>query len=531
MFRVVGDPVRITGLRIRGPDTSVGVVYQSPLATGIYVRPKSGSPTWDVEIDNNELYGWPTAAVSVSARGVRVHHNDMHHNRRAGLGYGVVTSRADPVIGSNVFNFNRHAIASTGYPGSSYEACHNIVLPGANGHAFDMHGGFDKGFFPDAAGTSMLVHHNTFLISAYTAVLIRGVPEQAATIRDNTFVHAAPPAGPPASVTQRFWPSAPGCLSSGGCTLVPWPEEPGYQKMADKEVCRAACQPSVITADPKSFVKITRSNNLYGQPVKSAWMIAFGGRGHWLWRRFSGLAMSEIGVGDFDGDGADDAFRANGTSFYSYRAARFGGTKMVGSAYLLSNLALGDFDGDGKTDVFRVDVGKWWVSYGGATSWQQLGISAYLLPALRFGDFDGDGKTDIFRADGSKWWASWGGTSGWQQLNVSTTPVTELGFGDFDGDGKTDVFNATGSAWRMSAGGSKPWSALAGSAYTLGQLAFGDFDGDGKTDVFRADGGKWQVSYGGTSSWKVLNSSSRPISQLAFGDFNGDGKTDVLSRQ
>ena len=50
---------------------------------------------------------------------------------------------SDVLIEANRFNNGRHHIASTGRPGSSYEARYNIILENANSHHFDMHGARD----------------------------------------------------------------------------------------------------------------------------------------------------------------------------------------------------------------------------------------------------------------------------------------------------------------------------------------------------------------------------------------------------
>ncbi len=90
---------------------------------------------------------------SVNPQTVRVHDNYIHHNQHwetqgygVGIGYG-----AYALIEQNVFDYNRHAIASDGSDGSGYFAYRNLVLPhgGLNRsvlgvkfytHQFDMHG-------------------------------------------------------------------------------------------------------------------------------------------------------------------------------------------------------------------------------------------------------------------------------------------------------------------------------------------------------------------------------------------------------
>ena len=141
LFWVDGDAVRFTGLRLRGPNPEVGdhdydlVTHSSGIATG-----SSG-----LEVDNCELWAWGTEAISLGSGALdgHVHHNFIHHTRRAGYGYGVVLDQSSALIEGNVFDTCRHDIAGTGRAGTSYEARYNLVLEHANGHDFDMHGAAD----------------------------------------------------------------------------------------------------------------------------------------------------------------------------------------------------------------------------------------------------------------------------------------------------------------------------------------------------------------------------------------------------
>jgi len=122
-----------------------------------------------------------------------VHHNYIHHNQREGLGYGVCLDRAEALIEGNIFACCRHAIAGTGAPGTSYEACCNLVKPeDGNGHSFDVHGGKDRGDHTDTAGDWIRIHHNTFHATGVWAVVIRGRPTQKAEIHHNWFLHPDP---------------------------------------------------------------------------------------------------------------------------------------------------------------------------------------------------------------------------------------------------------------------------------------------------------------------------------------------------
>lgn len=197
MFLAGGERVRVTGLRLRGPDQKrrteqmrklykEGRYYSIPNSDGII----STHP--HLEVDNCELWGWSHAGVFLKRGALKahIHHNNIHHNQRSGLGYGVCLDQADALIEANLFDWCRHHIAGTGRPGTSYEARYNLVLENANGHSFDMHGGRDRKDGTDIAGDSIKIHHNTFRATGVRAFVIRGRPQQSAQIHHNWFLHS-----------------------------------------------------------------------------------------------------------------------------------------------------------------------------------------------------------------------------------------------------------------------------------------------------------------------------------------------------
>ena len=199
LLHAVGPNARITGLRIQGPDPDI--------LDGAYVRPNSEGirVSATVTIDNNEIYNWSYAGVAVEdgAQNVHIHHNTIHHVRRAGLGYPVVVNSGTALIEANVFDYYRHAIASTGYIGTGYEARYNLALPNATSHVFDMHGGAD--FCPKRsrpcsreeqlmAGEYVIIHHNTFQATNRLAIAVRGVPRERLEIYNNHFLAPYNPA-------------------------------------------------------------------------------------------------------------------------------------------------------------------------------------------------------------------------------------------------------------------------------------------------------------------------------------------------
>ena len=240
LFEVQGDNVRISGVRIQGPDMGVSEADKDgPLmSAGIYITdvmpcldkqpvpstcvspPASGHI--NVEIDHNEVSGWSNLAVGVEDRKNRIavtmwidhrtpvevgyalktepvyiHDNFIHHNQHdKGLGYGVMVGQgAHALIERNVFDFNRHAITADATHGVGYRAYRNLVLENGgwqknvglwmHTQQFDMHGQSSHclvgGPLPDhycgVAGHDYDIRYNSFLYNAGPAIKLRGTPE------------------------------------------------------------------------------------------------------------------------------------------------------------------------------------------------------------------------------------------------------------------------------------------------------------------------------------------------------------------
>lgn len=202
IIRTAGPNVRVTGLRIRGPNPKRYLehhrrafgpggeghkyYYKFPLSEGI-VAAHSG-----LQVDNCELSAFAKASISLSnSQGHHIHHNFIHHCQYNGLGYGICLSDASALIEFNLFDWNRHSIAGTGEPGCSYVARNNVELGEALSHCFDMHGGRDRKDNTDIAGTSIEIYNNTFRGSK-PSVVIRGTPQDKCEVHHNWFLqHAA----------------------------------------------------------------------------------------------------------------------------------------------------------------------------------------------------------------------------------------------------------------------------------------------------------------------------------------------------
>jgi len=299
------DNVRISGIRLEGAELgnadgdaegSVGITVYSSV---------------NVEIDNNEISGWRGAAVEVrdpwdrinlaNYDAVRVHNNFIHHNqhyRREGYGVSVHES-GYVLIERNVFDYNRHAIASAGTSGNGYYAHSNLVLAngGVNGlplpyawhtHIVDVHGTescWGAELYCGDAGEKFDIRWNTILYTEGTAIKVRGEPSIGAWADGNVFVHS------------DEWG---GYVDDGALVQ----NDPGHNLYA--------------------------TNNTFGAQL---------------------LDMLALSACDFNGDGVHDTFVATGATWWYYSGGLGQWEYLNTSSKRLSDLTLGDVSGDGVCDV------------------------------------------------------------------------------------------------------------------------------------------------------------------------------------
>jgi hypothetical protein len=91
-------------------------------------------------------------------------------------------------------------------------------------------------------------------------------------------------------------------------------------------------------------------------------------------------------------------------------------------------LGVGDFDSDGREDVFLANGTAWWYSSAGKTEWRFLRASSLRIDALRFGQFDADPRTDVLYSTGSEWRFSSGGTGAPRLLRVGGASLADCVF-------------------------------------------------------------------------------------------------------
>jgi hypothetical protein len=458
VFSTWDQNVRIEGLRFRGPVTTDD---RSPHPQGISIKAVAIMGNATATITNNVFEFWTVAVIvqpeesglsQPSCPGtvppVSITRNYFNRNANEDAGYGVGIHGGCVRVDGNLFNKNRHAVSSSGPAGNrqGYLAHYNYVLEGGftvcndaglcywNQH-FDVHGSADDGYggeageYFDIAWNTIRGEQGYYQTQTRPAFMLRGKPAIGAYFHDNVVVHDGP-----RDAVQLKKPG-PQCLDGGIDGLsYSW------------ELC-----------------------NL-----------------HVYENRYNTDLINELAVGDFDGDGRDDVFLANGTA--------------------------------------------WWYSSAGRTEWRFLRPSTLRIRDLRFGNFTGDARTDVLYAAGPNWFVSNGGTGSGMWWRGDGTPLADCVFGDFDRDSVTDALKADSSTWSIASHANGPWVYRRDDWARAADLRVADFTNDRADDVFWIASNTWQVwdpvrNVVTRDHRKPVFDSDRPL--LVVADFDGDGRADL----
>jgi len=259
-------------------------------------------------------------------------------------------------------------------------------------------------------------------------------------------------------------------------------------------------------------------------------------------------AWSDFLAGDFDGDGTDDLAGRNQTGAW-YVIAKTGGTvtapTFTSSLWIagqqtvreLSDLVVGDFDGDGKDDIAgRRTNGTWWYIH-------EQGGSIVASPMARWttnmawsmvvvGNFTGDasGREQIAgRNSNGVWWMIAYDSQQSAFTNTSMTPWSkafawaDAVVGDFTGDGRDDIaarrlFNNADPSKKLNS-----WFVISCPSTTFQTSNVGKWSGDDSWLDIRAGDflGNGLAGIAGrsasTGDWRVLQKSGGSYASTNFG--------------
>jgi hypothetical protein len=557
LFRATGEGVRFTGLRLRGPDPDIGATpYGEPLARAI-----DASHADNLQVDHSELSGWSHAAVMYDyARRGYVHHNSIHHNRRTGLGYGVLLNHdATVLVERNDFDYNRHDIAGTGRRELAYEARYNRASPNKNGHAFDMHGEDEAtGNGAPWAGDLIRIHHNSFPGTDQPAIVIRGRPVTGAYIDHNCFRLQASSG---IAILQRFFFG--NLYASDNAYGVASPschqgQAPGRSVRGDLNGDGLA---DVVTlARGNAWVYLgSASGVLTAVPPAFAGTMDSG-----LWDGEGHLAVD---VADVNGDGFADLVTAhtdgNAYVYPGALAGVFGGAvdSFHGTYVGYQPIAVADVDGDGFADLVSHKDGSVVVHPGRADGSFGTAVSSFAGTydsgaedgighhAVDVADVDGDGRADLVtiaggighvyrgRADAS-FAASTSSFAGTYQLAlIGGQGFEPVGVADVNGDGRADLVSAhtDGNAYVHFGTGAGTFAGRADSFHnTLSTTLFGagdgyeviaalDVTGDGRADLVTAHTGGDVIVFPGTATGVFTSAAASFNGSYPVGRFDPEG--------
>lgn len=466
LFELTGNGITINGVGIIGADFSGD---NETKTRGIMINSKV-----DIEIANTEIAGWGIVGIQIrddenlikkdDYLKINIHDSYIHHNQNGNLGYGVaVSGTAYALIKNNVFDFNRHAIASDGKNEVGYFALQNLVLKGGGEHAnegeickfgicipydgpnshthqFDMHsdsGGDHKG---GHAGEYVELGENTMQYDKGNGYYLRGTPTIKTYAYNNFF---AQPRFAGGDILDGAFATYSTLLTNDSYTdtINSVNNTIKYDTYGKYKVCD-------IDGDGKDDLI---------QPAGATWWYSSQGKYPWTFLESSYTQWDDLlTFTDFDNDGACDivklepytpAIELAANASFAYKPVIYNPIKKtkidLGNVYFYDkNIRIGDFDGDGYKDFFTAANNTWSMYSTRTKTWTVLNTSVYPVKKLAFGDFNGDKKTDVLGISDTQnsWVVSWSGTSTWEKINNKlSSDIESFYITDMNEDGKDDV--------------------------------------------------------------------------------------------
>jgi len=278
-----------------------------------------------------------------------------------------------------------------------------------------------------------------------------------------------------------------------------------------------------------------------------------------LGSQFSSIgATSDLGSGDMDGDGHDDAIYlvtdhvgTNGTAWPHIGWLNWTGsainTNWIATCEGAERFILGDSNNDGQTDILSIDESEDTLCQhlSGSSNWAHsvnLTMNAKFVDAL-LADLDGDGQDDIVTLDAD-------GTLGMHSFNAGgyATAITatvssgsqmpgaenfaNIAAGAFFGNGtmiavaEEDMMTDFNTLWNFS---NNNWVVSTQDfECTGGPLQAFDWNGDGVDDLMGpTPSGGCLATWNGTD-WNTQSISLTGLTNATVGDHDGDGDLDLF---
>jgi len=277
-----------------------------------------------------------------------------------------------------------------------------------------------------------------------------------------------------------------------------------------------------------------------------------------LGAQFSGIgAVTDLAVGDMDGDGLDDPIYlvpdhvgTNGTVQPHIGWLTWSGSSIVTSwiptCFDADRLILGDSDNDSRTDILAVAEDEDMLcQHLSGSSWSyttNVTMNEKFEDAI-LADMDGDGQDDIVSidADGTLGMRSFSGGA-YTSAVTSTVPsgnqvpglenFVHVGIGSFYGGnqtvivGETDMMTSYNTLWNFS---SSNWMAtMQDFECSNGPFEIFDFNADGFDDLMGPTSSSACMATWNGTAWTTTNSNMVGLSNYSIGDHDGDGTVDVF---
>ena len=277
-----------------------------------------------------------------------------------------------------------------------------------------------------------------------------------------------------------------------------------------------------------------------------------------LGAQFSGIgAVSDLQVGDMDGDGVDDVVylvqdhtATNGSIWPHIGWMKWNGTGLVNSwiptCADADELILGDSDGDGSSDILAVAIdedelcqhmsGNSW-SYSTNVSMNEKFEDALLA------DLDGDSQDDLISidADGTLGFRSFSGGSYSTAVTVTVPSGSQMtglenfiniDIGTFYGTdltvvvGENDMMTSYNTLWNFTA---NSWVVSQDEfECTAGPFEVFDWNADGFDDLIGPTSTAACTATWNGTDWTTASSTLVGLQNFTVGDHDGDGDVDLF---